>query len=141
MRECEKKMAAEEAKIKNLENSRLNREMSEACSSSALDQGSDRESSVSSISVSQQVTRMSSRHALCWHIGFGFQFTYCCSARIFSTVWCSAHCPYILNQMKFYIGVDISWFNWKIRPTLKICLFGVSGCTFRMYIVLVGIIF
>ena len=54
MKECEKKMAAEEAKLKSRENTRINCE--ETCSSSAVDQGSDRESSVSSISVSQQVT-------------------------------------------------------------------------------------
>ncbi|XP_052078856.1 pericentriolar material 1 protein-like isoform X7 [Mytilus californianus] len=54
MRECEKKMASEEAKVKSLENARQNRELSEQYSSSAVDQGSDKESSVSSLSVSQQ---------------------------------------------------------------------------------------
>lgn len=58
MREMEKKMSAEEAKNKILENARLNRE--ERYSSSAVDQGSDKESSVSSISPkidTQQVDR------------------------------------------------------------------------------------
>lgn len=58
MRECEKKMAAEEAKLKSRENARINCE--ETCSSSAVDQGSDRESSISSISPkidTQQVDR------------------------------------------------------------------------------------
>ncbi|XP_071127247.1 pericentriolar material 1 protein-like isoform X28 [Mytilus edulis] len=54
MRECEKKMASEEAKVKSLESARQNRELSEQYSSSAVDQGSDKESSVSSLSVSQQ---------------------------------------------------------------------------------------
>lgn len=56
MKECERKMAKEEAKVQQLENSRLTRQTSEPCSSSAVDQGSDNESSVSSLSVSQQVT-------------------------------------------------------------------------------------
>ncbi|CAC5399260.1 PCM1 [Mytilus coruscus] len=60
MRECEKKMASEEAKVKSLENARQNRELSEQYSSSAVDQGSDKESSVSSLSPkidTQQVDR------------------------------------------------------------------------------------
>ncbi|XP_071127222.1 pericentriolar material 1 protein-like isoform X5 [Mytilus edulis] len=60
MRECEKKMASEEAKVKSLESARQNRELSEQYSSSAVDQGSDKESSVSSLSPkidTQQVDR------------------------------------------------------------------------------------